>query len=89
VDVLKTLVCFYTLLFTTQKPYKEFIHGQHKCLDLYDVATAAIPIKFCETKKVHIEDLSNLRSFSSGDIVPKSRTFGLGMIKKIDTYNGK
>jgi len=44
------------------KNYKEFIHGQHKCLDLYDVATAAISIKFCETKKVNIEDLSNLRS---------------------------
>ncbi|WVY94047.1 hypothetical protein V8G54_033135, partial [Vigna mungo] len=75
--------------------YKEFIDGQDESLDLCDVGTAAIPIKFCETKKLHIEDLSNLKRFSSGNIVewpsletlvlnhcPKINNFGLGIIKE-------
>ncbi|KAK7305093.1 hypothetical protein VNO77_42993 [Canavalia gladiata] len=56
---------------------------------------ATIPIEFPEIDKVHLENLPNLRSFSSGDIVewpsletvvvnrcPNLKKFGLGMIQK-------
>jgi len=59
------------------------------------VRKATIAIEYCEMKKVHLEDLPNLRSFSSGDILkwsslenvvfnhcPNIKKFGLGMIKE-------
>ncbi|XP_068497862.1 putative disease resistance protein At4g19050 [Phaseolus vulgaris] len=63
--------------------------------DLAKTITASIPIEFCEMKRVHLENLSNLRSFSSGILVewqslenvvvnqcPNFWKFGLEMIKK-------
>ncbi|QCD86187.1 hypothetical protein DEO72_LG3g708 [Vigna unguiculata] len=68
--------------------YIKKIHG-----DIYNAREATIPVEFCEMKKVHLKDLPNLRSFSSGDIVkwsslenvvldhcPDIKNFGLGMI---------
>ncbi|XP_022632578.1 uncharacterized protein LOC106780076 [Vigna radiata var. radiata] len=57
---------------------------------------AAITVELCEMKKVHLQDLPNLRSFSSGytlkwsslleNVVlkdcPKVKKLGLGMIKE-------
>ncbi|XP_022632206.1 uncharacterized protein LOC111240775 [Vigna radiata var. radiata] len=56
---------------------------------------AAITVELCEMKKVHLQDLPNLRSFSSGETLkwssldnvvlkdcPKVKKFGLGMIKE-------
>jgi len=90
---LKTLVFFYIFLFTTQNPHKDFIYVQKIHGDIYNAREATIPVEFCEMKKVHLKDLPNLRSFSSGDIVkwsslenvvldhcPDIKNFGLGMI---------
>jgi len=70
-------------------------YGQYKISDLVTVRKATIAIEYCEMKKVHLEDLPNLRSFSSGDILkwsslenvvfnhcPNIKKFGLGMIKE-------
>ena len=92
---LKTLVFFYVFLFTIQNPDKDFIYEQKIEKDIENVRKARIAVEYCETKKVHLEDLPNLRSFSSGDIVkwsslenvvldhfPDIKKFGLGMIKE-------
>ncbi|XP_068494840.1 uncharacterized protein [Phaseolus vulgaris] len=62
--------------------------------DLHGTGKATIAIEFCEMKRVHLENLPNLRSFSSGNIVewqalenvvanqcPNFKKFGLRMIK--------
>ncbi|KAK7333526.1 hypothetical protein VNO80_30301 [Phaseolus coccineus] len=63
--------------------------------DVHEIGKATIAIEFCEMKRVHLENLPNLRSFSSGNLVewqslenvvvnqcPNFKKFGLGMIKK-------
>ncbi|XP_014490176.2 uncharacterized protein LOC106752904 [Vigna radiata var. radiata] len=66
-----------------------------KSVDLLEEERAAITVELCEMKKVHLQDLPNLRSFSLGDTLkwssldnvvlkdcPKVKKFGLGMIKE-------
>ncbi|XP_022632205.1 uncharacterized protein LOC106779186 [Vigna radiata var. radiata] len=67
-----------------------------KSIGLRKKGRAAITVELCEMKKVHLQDLPNLRSFSSGDTLkwssllenvvlkdcPKVKKFGLGMIKE-------
>ena len=94
-DILKTLVFFYIFLFTIQNPHKDFIYEQETEKDIRNVRKARIAVEYCEMKKVHLEDLPNLRSFSSGAIVEwpslenlvlnhcsNIKKFGLGMIKE-------
>ncbi|XP_022632583.1 uncharacterized protein LOC111240885 [Vigna radiata var. radiata] len=66
-----------------------------KSEDLLQGERAAITVELCEMKKVHLQDLPNLRKFSSGNTLkwsslenvvlkdcPKVKKFGLGMIKE-------
>ena len=82
-------------MFTIQNPDKDFIYEQKIEKDIDNVRKARISVEYCEMKKVHLEDLPNLRSFYSGDIVkwsslenvvldhfPDIKKFGLGMIKE-------
>ncbi|WVY93737.1 hypothetical protein V8G54_032825 [Vigna mungo] len=67
-----------------------------KSIHLLKEGRAAITVELCEMKKVHLQDLPNLRRFSSGDTLkwsslldnvvlkdcPNIRMRGLGMIKE-------
>ncbi|WVY93733.1 hypothetical protein V8G54_032821 [Vigna mungo] len=74
---------------------KALYNIRRKSFDLEE-GRAAITVELCEMKKVHLQDLPNLRSFSSGDTLkwsslldnvvlnhcPNIKKFGLGMIKE-------